>query len=153
MVHQASLQYIFVQSYSIILNTVSSHIHLPCFCYIRLHWTLLSTDYIYETLIGQVTPDLLFTRFTCCIKDNQQGWSRLSNWFSLGVWGRGWTTCLLYERLIWWRYFSGFPCLYSCYRYLYICIYVHVLLMIFPLKLIYGQITFFLLNTLHWHFP
>ena len=39
-------------------GTVSAHIHLA--------WLFLSTHYLYEKRIGQVTSDVLYTRFTYC---------------------------------------------------------------------------------------
>ena len=42
--------------------------------------------------IGQVGSDLLYMRFPYYTKDDHQGWSWLSNWFSLRCLGRGWTT-------------------------------------------------------------
>ena len=52
-----------------VLDNVSAHIHLP-----RM---FLPTSYFYEKRIGQITPDLLYMRFTYYTKDNQQGWLSL----------------------------------------------------------------------------
>ena len=62
---------------------------LRCFC----PWTIFTKKWI-----GQVTSDLPYLRFTYYIKDYQQGWvlATDSPW-GAGVWGRWWTTCLLYE--------------------------------------------------------
>ena len=90
-------------------DNFSAHIHLP-----RL---FLSMDYLYKKCFGQVTSDLLDMRFAYNTKDNQQGCSRLSNWFSLwcmGPWMNHlppvwWSTFRFrflivswYESLIWW---------------------------------------------------
>ena len=72
---------VFGQNQSIILNTVSSHIHLPCFCTYPPPLDVSVHGLYLRKLIGQVSSDLLYMRFTHCIKDNQQGCS--SNWFPL----------------------------------------------------------------------
>ena len=100
----------------------------------------------FEKLIGQFTSDLLYMRFTYCIKDNQQGCSRHSNWFFLGCLGPWmnhlppvWRSTLGLDFLLsvgpkvsygGERFFT-MPRLYSCFMH------VHVLPVIFPLKLIY----------------
>ena len=81
--------------------------------------------------IKQVTRDILSIRFTYYAKDNHQGCSRLSNWFSLWCFGPcmnhfpplWWFTfkfkflnvswCI---SLVWWRgIFYWFVCFHSCF--------------------------------------
>ena len=127
-------------------------------------WMFLSADYIHKKTppkkqnktkktttqkqkrIGQATSDLCYTRFTYYDKDNQQGCSRRSNWFSLRCLGPCrnhlspvlWSTFRFWflivsrsESLIWWKgIFLCIFCLYSCFA------------IIFPLKLICSQIAF-----------
>ena len=100
--------------------------------------------------IGQVSSDLLFTLYT---RDNQQWFSRLSNWFSLQclgpwmshlspVWWSTFRFRLLIinwcESLIWWiDIFLFISCLFHV---LYI---TQVLPIVFPLKLIYSSKLFY----------
>ena len=133
------------------LNTSTS---LGCFCP-RTIFT--------KKRIGQVTSDLLYMRFTYYTKDNQQGCSRLSNWFPLRCWGPWmyhlptvlWSTFWLrflivswFESLICWRgIFLLISCLYSCF--------MHSLTFAYHL---FSQInllsnSLFIQSTLFWHFP
>ena len=69
------------------------HFHLP-----RM---FLCTEVLFEKLIGQVNKDILYHIFIYQTNDNQQGCSRLSNWFSLrclGPW-------MNYLPPVWWSTF------------------------------------------------
>ena len=54
----------------------------------------LSTNFLFEKRIGEVTMELFYIRlFIYYIKNNQQKYSMLSNYFSLRCFGRGWIVC------------------------------------------------------------
>ena len=45
----------------------------------------------------KVTSDLLYVRYTSSTKDNEPGFPALASDPHCGVWGLGWTNCLLYD--------------------------------------------------------
>ena len=72
---------------TLIPNLVGQINYQCCLVYvsklINKNWTLRS-----------IKPKIIFT---CYTKDNQQGVSGLATDSPCGVWGRGWTTCLLHD--------------------------------------------------------
>ena len=126
-----------------------------CWLYLlRMKWFMFGTlflhksTYLYEKRIGQVTSDLFYMRFPYYTKDNQQGCSTLSNWFSLRCLGPWLTYLPITEPLfVWWSvgmeawcggegFFSWFL------AFIYVLYITHVLPIIFPLKLIYSQFSY-----------
>ena len=102
--------------------------------------------------IGQVTWDLLYMRFIYYTKDNQQDCCRIRNWFR-NVWGCGLTTCLMcvgpllgfdFELSVCMKVGYGGEGFFSWFLVVFHVLYItQVLLIIFPLILIYSQIAFF----------
>ena len=102
--------------------------------------------------IAQVTSDLFHIRdLQTIIKIISRGVAGVATDYPCSVWGRGWTTCLLYDgpllglgficqlvwKFIWWKWVVLLiSCLYLCFmRYPTFAYY-------FPLKLFYSQIAF-----------
>ena len=114
-----------------------------CLCTYPPLWVFLSTDYLRKKRIGQVTSDLLYMIFIYYTKDNQQGSSRLSNWFSLRclgpwmnhlppVWWSTFRCQLVWMFDIWWEWiFILISCLLCMFKKI-----TQILLIFYPLKLV-----------------